>query len=665
MAASGDSEDSTPIRMLERRMSLRPADRFYTRVGKIMTKFETNQVETNIDRNRETETRRKMLKRADQTSDSLSSRSFKTPSIQTKPIPAPPTIFHDLDSTKAKEYISAYIDSTPFLQNLSELKETDRLLHRKLTSLMNKLGNLVSLLDYNFEIVDSLPSEYLLHQLLQNIVFPDKGALIELLDKLRAKSRLSCALCGCTCSKNTAFKQDVPIKSTSKSPIRPYKKVSEESSKVYAIDLVSLNQNRQCAKCANFYLTAKKDDRFVCKLCEEGCASNFLPKQMCFTVCIQAVKPASNSPFKSFSSNNLKSKNSRLQDFKDARIASDAEFNLEVDCNNKKYSLSGNSQYICKFILPKSVVNIQHPEDKAVSPHFRRGTIAYKHSPNRITLPLDPMDKNNTEDDRLRSLMNSRATIQTGYGSESSIIKPFDMHSKRDASPKHNKILDKMQEIMQSDPSLPCFQVMIQTKNIKEKGKLLHKELSNLLEEHLLLYEGIDRNPDSIDSTTEKAIGDYSRVIRNLLRGTMNFLPEHACGFEKCYKGLVLLIEKLLSLVHAYKQQIKDLSDYESSILQSEHRYKLRIEEFEKEISSMKDAYEMKIFKLQRVLKNKEETIELYRIELENNSKDETSELVQSLLVPQPSAGLYRRMVTKLGGKKTSIVIDSQIESSF
>lgn len=656
MAASENSVDSNSTKSLQRRMSVRPPDRFYTRVGKIINKFESNNSEIPADFMREADSRRKLLKHADKDLHSYSSRSILAPP-NAKSM-TPPPVIPDMDSSKAREYISAYIESTPFLQTIPQIKEADRVLHSRVIHLIHQLGNLVTLLDYNFEIVDSLPTEYLLHSLLQNIVFPDKGALTELMDKLRAKSRLSCAVCGCSCGRMSPIKQE-SSRNASRSPIKAYKKEPEdykEESKVYVIDMVNLNQNRQCSKCSNFYLTSKKDDQFVCRLCEQGCASSIQPKQISFTLSIHPAK-SSNPALKSVSSTSLKYKNSRLQDLKETRIHSEVELVLEMDNMNKIYSLSGNSSYICKFILPKNVMNISLPDDRAtISPNMRRGTIVFKPSPAR-RLISDPVEYR--DDDRVRSFMSSRGSIPdpTGY-------KPF--HTKlahnnyKKDPPKQTKILDKMQEILNSDPSLPCYQVMIQTKAIKEKGMLLHKELSNLLEDHLVLYEDPYQNPDTISTTTEKIIGDYSRIIRNLLRGTMNFLPEHACGFEKCYKGLVMIIDKLLNMIGSYRQQIKDQENFESKILQSEHQYKLKIEELEKDIITMKKGYEERITKLQRIIKSNRDTIELYRAELESDGAK--AEGIEGMMMSEVSKdSVIKTLITKLGTKK-SPVIRSQLE---
>jgi hypothetical protein len=656
MAASENSVDSNNLGGLGRRMSVRPPDRFYNRVEKIINKFESSKSEIPPDIMRETDSRKKLLKHADKDLHSYSSRSILAPP-NVKSITSPPVI-PDMDSAKAREYISAYIESTPFLQTIPQIKEADRVLHSRVTNLINQLGNLVTLLDYNFEIVDSLPTEYLLHSLLQNIVFPDKGALTELMDKLRAKSRLSCAVCGCSCARMSPMKQENSSKNVSRSPIKAYKKEPEEfkeESKVYVIDMVNLNQNRQCSKCSNFYLTAKKDDQFVCRLCEQGCVSSIQPKQISFTLSIHPAK-SSYSGLKSFSSSSLKSKNPRLQDYKEARLTSEVELMLEMDCINKIYSLSGNSSYICKFILPKNVMNIALPDDRAsVSPNLQRRAILFKSSPSRKLIP-DPIEYR--DDDRLRSYMSSRSTI-TGYLPEAPGFKPFDTklahnNYKKDP-PKQTKTLEKMHDILNSDPSLPCYQVMIQTKAIKEKGMLLHKELSNLLEEHLGLYEDHYQNPDTISATTEKIIGDYSRILRNLLRGTINFLPEHACGFEKCYKGLVLIIDKLLNMMGSYRQQIRDQEDYESKILQSEHQYKLKFEELEKEITIMKKGYEERINKLQRIIKNNRDIIELYRAELE--SQEARGEGIEGIITSEVSKdGVIKTLITNIGAKKSALI---------
>ena len=306
-------------------------------------------------------------------------------------------------------------------------------------------------------------------------------------------------------------------------------------------------------------------------------------------------------------------------------------------------------------------MNIALPDDRAsLSPNMRKGTIMFKSSLSRRLIP-DPVEYR--DEDRIRSIMSSRGSIP-GYLSDPPAFKPFETklahnNHKKDP-PKQIKILDKMQEILNSDPTLPCYQVMIQTKAIKEKGMMLHKETSNLLEEHLVLYEDPYQNPDAISTTTEKIIADYSRIVRNLLRGAMNFLPEHACGFEKCYKGLVLIIDNLLSMIGSYRQQIQDQQDFESKILQSEHRYKQKIEEYEIEITSIKKGYEERITKLQRIIKNNRETIELYRAELE--SDEALKEGIEGVIASEVSKdSVIKNLITKLGAKK-STVIESRLE---
>ena len=306
-------------------------------------------------------------------------------------------------------------------------------------------------------------------------------------------------------------------------------------------------------------------------------------------------------------------------------------------------------------------MNIALPDDRAsLSPNMRKGTIMFKSSLSRRLIPY-PVEYR--DEDRIRSIMSSRGSIP-GYLSDPPAFKPFETklahnNHKKDP-PKQIKILDKMQEILNSDPTLPCYQVMIQTKAIKEKGMMLHKETSNLLEEHLVLYEDPYQNPDAISTTTEKIIADYSRIVRNLLRGAMNFLPEHACGFEKCYKGLVLIIDNLLSMIGSYRQQIQDQQDFESKILQSEHRYKQKIEEYEIEITSIKKGYEERITKLQRIIKNNRETIELYRAELE--SDEALKEGIEEVIASEVSKdSVIKNLITKLGAKK-STVIESRLE---
>jgi len=68
---------------------------------------------------------------------------------------------------------------------------------------------------------------------------------------------------------------------------------------------------------------------------------------------------------------------------------------------------------------------------------------------------------------------------------------------------------------------------------IKRAGKLLDKDIENTLSEQL--RSTIGRN--SVEDHFEHFIGSYSRHVRTLIRGVVQFLPEHATCFEKLFKA--------------------------------------------------------------------------------------------------------------------------------
>jgi predicted RNase H-like nuclease (RuvC/YqgF family) len=117
----------------------------------------------------------------------------------------------------------------------------------------------------------------------------------------------------------------------------------------------------------------------------------------------------------------------------------------------------------------------------------------------------------------------------------------------------------------------------------------------------------------------------------------------------------VLIIDKLLNMMGSYRQQIRDQEDYESKILQSEHQYKLKFEELEKEITIMKKGYEERINKLQRIIKNNRDIIELYRAELE--SQEARGEGIEGIITSEVSKdGVIKTLITNIGAKKSALI---------
>jgi hypothetical protein len=69
---------------------------------------------------------------------------------------------------------------------------------------------------------------------------------------------------------------------------------------------------------------------------------------------------------------------------------------------------------------------------------------------------------------------------------------------------------------------------------------------------------------ETVEEHFEQFIGSYSRHVRTLLRGVVQFLPEHAACIEKIFKACVLLCDSLISKINFKLRNMETtIDDYE------------------------------------------------------------------------------------------------------
>lgn len=145
----------------------------------------------------------------------------------------------DENERKYKEYISQVknvsdmIDGSPLLQEFDQILEFEKSLHKLLTQKIKNLNNLLSLLDYNYEIVNKPNSSNLLSRLLY---------------------------AASNCNKIRPIKEDYLNKVI-------YEACSK-SNDTQDIDLSFLRRVQDCEKCGNSFYLRKNERIFVCHDCK-------------------------------------------------------------------------------------------------------------------------------------------------------------------------------------------------------------------------------------------------------------------------------------------------------------------------------------------------------------------------------------------------------------
>ncbi|CAG9335570.1 unnamed protein product [Blepharisma stoltei] len=133
--------------------------------------------------------------------------------------------------------VTDMLEESPFLQEYQKVLEIEENIHKMILSKMNHLNNLISLIDYNYDIASKPNSPNFLSKILYSMITEPKHN---------------------TCDINQMTKN---IEKTFTN-----KKTSENQ----VIDFSFLGFIEKCEKCGNSYYLNTKNELFICKDCETG-----------------------------------------------------------------------------------------------------------------------------------------------------------------------------------------------------------------------------------------------------------------------------------------------------------------------------------------------------------------------------------------------------------
>lgn len=154
---------------------------------------------------------------------------------------------------------------------------------------------------------------------------------------------------------------------------------------------------------------------------------------------------------------------------------------------------------------------------------------------------------------------------------------------------------------------------------IKSTGKTVVKSLQVAFEEQLMTP--LDRIKD-IKEYTCISLSNYTRNVRSLISGIHEFLPEHALGVEKCFKGNVQLIDFMMDWYSAELRKVQDNLDNHSESGVKTAEYVKTIDNLRERLANVEHQHKSKLERMKDQLSNNHQLIKLYEMELNQKTTE-------------------------------------------
>jgi hypothetical protein len=159
--------------------------------------------------------------------------------------------------------------------------------------------------------------------------------------------------------------------------------------------------------------------------------------------------------------------------------------------------------------------------------------------------------------------------------------------------------------------SQPAPEFIKKISDIKEKGKLVSRDLITLMQEQK------NFNLQSIN-TVQDVLGEYAKRLRTLLKEISQFIPEHCQALETIFKAQVLGID---SLITTFNSKIQNLNTENSQLRQKladQETLKTQLKKSHLETSQTNKKNEEEIKNLKALIDRYKFTVELYKKELDH-----------------------------------------------
>ncbi|CAG9334148.1 unnamed protein product [Blepharisma stoltei] len=459
--------------------------------------------------------------------------------------------------------VNQVIDKYTYYEDKSEIEKISQSQHGEIIKSLIHLKRIKQHLETNFEIISNNENAGILLKVLD--------ILINIPTEAQNETNKPCQTCGCTCRTSSQnMKTHLPRITLSEFD-KPYL--------AKAINLSTKDQLDRCCKCESSVIGKNSDG--VCEWCLIQ-TQNSQPNSLAILMKIK------NLSTKKYSKRDVDStvKPEKFNTARPYQETAQSGLNLELQIGEKTTRIRDTDTVLFRIQFDEFHSEKSSPDIRITDSGMLE---AEEKSFVTETNSLIPPIKNRQAFSFLKHTKASESKFK------SFIPIPPDI----DIKPSKESLIKDIHEI-------------------RSNGKAILTSLQILQGEQISV---VNSQVKSINKYCNKFLKNYTKQLKSLLLGIIEFLPEHAYGVEKCFEGAIAIIEFLLASVNIPKSQHIEIQQlHEEKKAETTHLTQ-EIENLKNELAFTARTNRVKTIKLENTISKYKQMVQLYEMELDRKTE--------------------------------------------